>query len=101
MVRTISNNHIRQTILIVIESPLVFRTFFNLNTIVAPIATTQFLSHYDVSFVKFPFLPLLIQLCPFPNSFPFLYGSHPLFVSFLVFMKGSVSKEKVEKMLRS
>ncbi len=92
MIKTVSNSHIRLTILAVTESPLTLRVFSYLNTSIVHVPPTNFLFHYVVGVLRCSF-PLL--LCPLLYLLHFIFS--PLFLSFLVIMRGSVSKGKVEK----
>ncbi len=91
MVGTISNDHIRLTILAIIKSPLTFKVFSYLSTTIVHVPPISFLSHYVVNIVRCSFPPLFY---PLSYSLPFVFGA--LFVSFSVIMKGSMSKEKAE-----
>jgi hypothetical protein len=80
----------------IIKSFLVLKASFYLSTA----TIILFLSRYVVSIVKFSFPPLLIQFYLFLHLLPFVSSFQWLYVSFSVIMKGSLNKEKVEKMLR-
>jgi hypothetical protein len=95
IVEIISHGHLRLTVLAITKSPLTLRVFSYLNTSTIHVPPTNFLFHYVVGVVRCSF-PLLLCLLSF--FFPFV--SNPLFLSFSVIMRGSVSKEKTEKMLR-
>ncbi len=95
MVEIISNGHIRLTVLAVTKSPLTLIIFSYLNTSTVHVHATNFLFHYVIGVVRCSFPPLL---CPLSYLLPFI--SNPLLLSFSIIMKGSVSKEKIKKMLR-
>jgi len=95
MVKTISNDHIRQTICTITKSPLALRTFSYVSIATINVPPTSFLFHYVANIIR----------CSFPSLFYPLFHSlqfvsSPLFVSFLVIVRWSASKEKAEKMLR-
>jgi len=96
MVKTISNNHIKQTVSTITKSPLALRTFSYVSTTTIHVPPISFLFHYVANIIRCSFPSLF---CPLSHSMHFVFG--PLFVSFSVIMRGSVSKEKTEQMLRS
>ncbi len=63
---------------------------FHIHTNTSNLNYTRFLSHYVVNIIRCPFLFLIFFVSDF----------QPLFLSFLVIMKGGMSKEKPKKMLR-
>ncbi len=93
MVRIVSKNHLRQ---IVTERTPTIRVFSYLSTFNVHVPLAIFLSHYVVNIVKFS-IPLLFS--SLLHVLPFVSSS--LFLSFSIIMKRNVSKEKVEKMLKS
>jgi hypothetical protein len=95
MVGIVSNNHIKQTISIITKNPLAFKTFSYVSTATIHVPLISFLFHYATGIIS----------CSFPSLFCLLsHLSHfvfcPLFVSFSVIMRGSVSKEKAKQMLK-
>ncbi len=93
MVKTISKNHLRQ---IITERLITFKVFSYLSTSTTHVPLANFLARYVVNIVKCSIPPLF-----FPLLHVLFFVSGPLFLSFLVIMKGNVSKEKAEKMLRN
>jgi hypothetical protein len=65
---------------------MVYVHFFYLSTTIVPITPIRFLFHYAVSIVK--------------SSLPPHFDPFYLFISFSIIIRGSVCKEKVEKMLK-
>jgi hypothetical protein len=90
MIKIVSNNHKRQIVWTVTKSPFDFRTIFYYSTVIIPIVGTRFVFRYVINIIR----------CAFLFSIFFVSNYQLLFLSFLIIMKGGVSKEKVEKMLR-
>jgi hypothetical protein len=95
MVKTVSNDHIRQNISTITKSPLALKTFPYVSIATIHLPPTSFLSRYVASIIKCSFPSLF---CPLFRSLHFV--SNPLFMSFSIIMKRNVSKEKAEKMLK-
>jgi hypothetical protein len=83
-VGTIADGH--QTIT---KTPTTPRVFSYLSTSIVHVPHASFLPHYAVNIVKCSFLLLL---CSFSYLLPFVFN--PMMLSFLVIMKGNVSKER-------
>ncbi len=64
-IKTISNGHKGQTILIITKSPFGFKIIFYLSITTIHLAGIRFLFHYDVNIVKFPFIHSLFFVSNF------------------------------------
>ncbi len=95
MVRTVSNNHIRQNVSTIIKSPLAFRTSSYVSIATIHVPPTSFLFRYATSIIKCSFFFLF---CPLFHLLHFVFN--PLFMSFSIIMRISMCKEKAKKTLR-
>jgi len=91
LIETVSNDHIKQTVSTITKGPFALKTFSYVSIVIVHVPPTSFLFRYPTTIIRcsFPFL-----FYPLSHSLHFV--SSPLFVSFLIIMRGSVSKEKIE-----